>query len=103
VADGPHDVGAGPAVCEEPKMALRGLLNRTPEWQAWVYDNSLAAGVFRRRGNFNPRKAAAGHAPGGGDIEAATIRFEPCPCSKIYLRGNGSPFRNVADDFASAQ
>jgi hypothetical protein len=45
--------------------ALRGLLNRTPEWQAWVYDNSLAAGVFRRRGNFNPRKAAAGRAPGG--------------------------------------
>ena len=33
--------------------------------------------------------------PGGGDIEAATIRFNSCPCSKIYLRGNGSPFRNA--------
>jgi uncharacterized protein YidB (DUF937 family) len=32
--------------------ALRGLLNRTPEWQAWVYDNSFAGGVFRRRGQF---------------------------------------------------
>jgi hypothetical protein len=25
VADGPHDVGAGPAVCEEPKMAETSL------------------------------------------------------------------------------
>jgi len=42
------------------------LLNRTPEWQAWVYDNSLAAGVFRRRGNYNPRKAGRTRTRGWG-------------------------------------
>src|SRR5258707_832614 len=31
---------------------LRGVVNHTPEWQAWIYDNSFAGGVFRRRGQF---------------------------------------------------
>ena len=32
--------------------AVRGGLNRTPEWQAWVHDNGPAAGMFRRRDEF---------------------------------------------------
>src|SRR3977135_33176 len=35
----------------------------------------------------------------GSEFKLGTGR---CPCSKIYPRGNGSQFRNVADDFASA-
>jgi hypothetical protein len=31
--------------------ALRGLLNRTPEWQAWVYDKQLCRGRVPAEGN----------------------------------------------------
>jgi hypothetical protein len=29
--------------------------------------------------------------------------LDRCPCSKIYPWGNGSPLKNVAEDFASVQ
>jgi hypothetical protein len=61
------------------------VLNRTPEWQAWVYDNSLAAGVFRRKGNFNPRKAAAGHAMVSIDPLSFPVRAH-CSKSSIYWK-----------------
>jgi len=31
------------------------------------------------------------------------INKNTCPCSKIYPWGNGSPLKNVAEDFASVQ
>ena len=41
--------------------------------------------------------------PGAGKLLSAIALFATCPCSKIYPWGNGSPLKNVADDFASAQ
>jgi hypothetical protein len=36
-------------------------------------------------------------------IGDGSLRESTCPCSKICPLGNGSPLKNVAEDFASVQ